>query len=85
MNDKKLVLSIYPLPLKNSICFLFHNFHTEFLATIICTLQEDQPLRLLLNLLFYGFNRSEPTHKSQRIRVLDVIAACNQLNVNALN
>ena len=31
-----------------------------------CTLKEDQPLRLLLNLLFYHFNCSEPTYKSQR-------------------
>ena len=52
---------------------------------IVRTLREDQPLRLLLNLLFYHFNRSEPTYKSQRIKLLDVIAACNQLNVNALN
>ena len=28
------------------------------------TLKEDQPLRLQLNLLFYHFNRSEPTYKS---------------------
>ena len=54
-------------------------------ATIVRTLREEQPLRLLLNLLFYHFNRSEPTYKSQRIALLDVIAACNQLNVNALN
>ena len=53
--------------------------------TIIRTLREDQPLRLLLNLLFYHFNHSEPTYKSQRIKLLDVIATCNQLNVNALN
>ena len=49
------------------------------------TLKEDQPLRLLLNLLVYHFNRSESTYKSQRIKLLDVIAACNQLNMNALN
>ena len=49
------------------------------------TLKEAQPLRLLLNLLFYHFNGSEPMYKSQRIKLLDVIAACNQLNVNALN
>ena len=54
-------------------------------ATSMETLKEDQPLRLLLNLLFYHFNRSEPTYKSQHIKLLDVIAACNQLNVNALN
>ena len=28
----------------------------------------DQPLRLLLNLLFYHFNRSEAAYKSQSIR-----------------
>ena len=43
------------------------------------------PLRLLLNLLFYHFNHSEPTYKSQRIKLIDVIVACSQLNVNALN
>ena len=55
------------------------------MITIVRTLREDQPLRLLLNLLFYHFNYSEPTYKSQRIKLLDVIAACNQLNVNPLN
>ena len=44
---------------------------------IVRTLKEDQPLRLLLNLLFYHFNRSEPTYKSQRIKLLDVIAIVN--------
>ena len=52
------------------------------LSTIVRTLREDQPPRLLLNLLFYHLNHSEPTYKSQRIKLLDVIAACNQLNVN---
>ena len=55
------------------------------LFAFVRTLREEQPLRLLLNLLFYHFNRSEPTYKSQRIALLHVIAACNQLNVNALN
>ena len=54
-------------------------------TTIVRTLKEDQPVRLLLNLLFYHFNHSEPTYTSQRIKLLDVIAVCNQLNVNALN
>ena len=36
-------------------------------AAIGCTLKDDQPLRLLLNLFFYYFNRSEPTYKSQRL------------------
>ena len=49
------------------------------------TLKEDQPLRLLLNLLFYHFYGSVPTYKSQRVKLLDVIAACIQLNVNALS
>ena len=35
-------------------------------------------------LSFYHFNRSEPPYKSKRIKLLDVIAACSQLNVNAL-
>ena len=46
---------------------------------IVRTLREDQPLRLLLNLLFYHFNRSELTYKSQRIKLLAVIAAYNQM------
>ena len=41
--------------------------------TIGCTLKEDQPLRLPLNLFFYRFNRSESTYKSQRIKLLDII------------
>ena len=52
---------------------------------IVRTLKEDQPLRLLLNLPFYHVNRSEPTYKSQGIKLLDVIAVCNRPNVNALN
>ena len=52
---------------------------------IVLTLKEDQHLRLLLNLLFYHFNHSEPTYKSQCIKLLDGIAACSQLNVDALN
>ena len=51
-------------------------------TAIVRTLREVQPLRLLLNLLFYHFNHSEPTYTSQRIRLSDVIAACNQLNAN---
>ena len=60
-------------------------YETKSSSTIVRALREDQPLRLLLNLLFYHFNRSEPTYKSQHIKLLDVIAACSQLNVNALN
>ena len=60
-------------------------YSIKLFVVIVHTLREDQPLRLLLNLLFYHFNRSVPTYKSQRIKFLDVIAACNQLNVNALN
>ena len=48
-------------------------------------MKEDQPVRLLLNLLFYHFNHSEPTYKSQCITPLDITAACNQLNVNTLH
>ena len=55
------------------------------LCFIVRTLKEDKPLRLLMNLLFYHFSRSEPTYKSQSIKLLDVPAACNQLNVNTLN
>ena len=57
----------------------------KYFLCMVRTLKEDQPLRLLFNLLFYHFNRSEPTYKSQCIQLLDVIAACNQVNVNALN
>ena len=73
------------------IKILSQNHHTivKMLLWLIIytghTLREDQPLRLLLNLLSYHFNPSEPTYKSQRIKLLDVIALCNQLNVNALN
>ena len=55
----------------------------ECTHTIVRTLKDDQPLRLLLNLLFYHFNRSELTYKSQCIKLQDVIAECNQLNMNA--
>ena len=59
--------------------------HFSLMRSRVRTLKEDQPLRLLLNLLFYYFNRYEPTYKSQHIKLLDIIAACNKLNVNALN
>ena len=52
-------------------------------TAIARTLKEDQPLRLLLNVLFFHFDRSEPTYKSQRIKLLDVIAVCNQLKMNS--
>ena len=69
------------------LCVLFTSFTSSASnkITIVRTLKEDQPLRLLLNLLFYHFNHSEPTYKSQRLKLLDVIYPCNQLNVNALN
>ena len=47
--------------------------------------KRDQPLRLILNLLFYHFNHSESTYISQCKKLQDVIAACNQLIANALN
>ena len=50
-------------------------------GAVVLTLKEDQPLRLSLNLLFYYFTRSEPNYKSQRIKLLDIIVACNELNV----
>ena len=59
--------------------------HLNQAVSIVRTLRKDQSLRLLLNLLFYHFICSVPTYKSQRIKLPDVIAACNQLNVNALN
>ena len=56
----------------------FDHGHIQYIEvfSIGCTLKEDQSLRLLLNLF------SEPTYKSQSIKLLDVFAACNQLNVN---
>ena len=51
-------------------------------VAIGCTLKEKQPVRLLLNLFFYHFDRSEPTYKSHCLKSLDIIATCNQLNVN---
>ena len=63
---------------------IFFSYRKSYGAKIH-TLREDQLLRLLLNLLFYHFNYSEPTYKSQRIKFLDVIATGNQLNVNSLN
>ena len=40
---------------------------SQLKISIVRTLKEDQPPRLLLNLLIYHFNRPEPTYKSQRI------------------
>ena len=76
-----LELSMFNFP----ISFDYKNKFKSILVSIVRTLREEQPLRLLLNLLFYHFNCSEPTYKSQRIALLHVIATCNQLNVNALN
>ena len=69
----------------SKLLVLARHYSIYIYYTMVRTLKEDQPLRLLLNLHFYDFNRSELTYKSQRIKLLDVIAACNQLNVNALN
>ena len=38
-----------------------------------------------IEFVFHHFNHSEPTYKSERMQLLNVIAASNQLNVNALN
>ena len=53
---------------KLKINFYFPEFQKKLSQTknIVHTLREDQPLRLLLNLLFYHFNHSEPYYKSQR-------------------
>ena len=67
---------------------VYHNYEKiadTSVGSIVRPLKEDQPLRLLLNLLFYHFYRFEPNYKPQCIKLLDVIVACNQLNVNALN
>ena len=64
---------------------IFEFWLQEATNNIVRTLREYKPLRLLLNLLLYHYNRSDPTYKSQRIKLLDVIAACNQLNVKAIN
>ena len=73
---------------KCSLCLYCHYDSTPLYIThryYSMYTERDQPLRLLLNLLFYHFNRSELTFKSQCIKLLDEIAACNRLNVNALN
>ena len=54
---------------------------------MVRTLGEDQPLRLLLNLHLYHFNRSEPTQKTQSIKLVDVTAAsinceCSKLDID---
>ena len=40
---------------------------------------------ITIEFVLYHFNRSDSTYKSQRIKFQDIIAACNQLIVNALN
>ena len=67
----------------SNIFLMFLNLGTEYDAvrvinyTILrgssslnvgCTLKDEQPLRLLFNLFFYHFDRSEPAYKSQRIK-----------------
>ena len=47
--------------------------------TVGCTLNEDQPLTLLLNLFFYLCNHSDSTYNFQCIKLPDVVAECNQL------
>ena len=79
--DRKLVLIL----LEMIVCNKEEEGSVKADFTIVRTLREDQALRLLLNLLFYHFNHSEPIYKSQLIKHLNVVAACNQLNVNALN
>ena len=70
----------------NLVCGVISGAELAFTANFfISCLEEDQPLRLLLNLFFYHFNRYEPTYKLHRIKLPDVIAACSQLNINALN
>ena len=54
-------------------------------GVIVRALKEDQPLRLLLNLLFYHFNRSEPTsHKAPRCncRVQSIKCECSELDID---
>ena len=82
------ILYLFSLHIKfevNPVKMTFLWYRKVLSLTIVRTLKEDQPLRLLLNFFFYHFNLSEPTYKSQHIKLLDVIAACNQVNVNALN
>ena len=76
-------IKTYPIPHGGSCKGTFlHNFITEL--SIGCTLKEEQPLRLPLNLIFYCFNRSEPTYKSQSIKLLKIFATCNQLNISTV-
>ena len=79
-NEISHIRQIFP-----NFSFQFHYFFLGFQIAIVRTLRKDQPLRLVLNLLFHHFNHSEPIYKSQRIKLLDVIAVCNQLNVNVLS
>ena len=50
--------------------FYQSNFPSTFASrnTLGCTLKEDQPVGLLLNLFFSHFGHSEPTYKSRRIK-----------------
>ena len=56
-----------------------------FLFAIGCTLDECRTASETdIEFALYHFI-SEPAYKSQRIKLLDVITRCNQLNLNALN
>ena len=89
VSQKKFIYQVYIQACKEKHLKTFARlrYYRINLAFAIVGALKDQPLRLLLSLLFYHFNRSdrESTHKSQRIKLPDVIAACNQLNVNAQN
>ena len=46
--------------------YVHYSTYTERASCIVRTFKDDLALRLLkLNLLFYHFNQSEPTYKSQ--------------------
>ena len=46
-------------------------------------MKEEQPLRLLLNLLFDHFNRSEPTHEAASCNccVQSIKRECSELDI----
>ena len=95
ISNDSLALVFSSRPIKMSPRFVLGRENVPCVAEVVdrslkadCTdytLREVQPLRLLLNLLSYHFNRSEPNYKSQHIKLPDVTAACNQLNVSVVN
>ena len=55
-------------------------FHGKFISLCFYRLYTERrsACETAIEMLFHHFNRSEPTHKLEHIKLLDVIAACNQ-------